>query len=122
MADYYQKFSFQWDVGSEVIAAEIVSAADKVEDGDDPWDFQAHQDGTKIWFHDEFSGPDHVAEFIQGQMVKHDLKSPVEFEWSNDCSKPRLDAYGGGACIVTQTDIRTLSTQQAIERLRREVV
>lgn len=27
----------------------------------------------------------------------------IEFEWANTCSKPCLDAFSGGACIVTAT-------------------
>jgi hypothetical protein len=34
----------------------------------------------------------------------------VTFEWSHDCSKPRVDAYGGGAAIITAKRIKTMST------------
>jgi len=34
----------------------------------------------------------------------------VTFEWSHDCSKPRVDAYGGGAAVITAQEIKTMST------------
>jgi len=40
----------------------------------------------------------------------------VEFEWSNDCSKPRVDAYGGGAVIITARKIKSMSTTEWLRR------
>jgi hypothetical protein len=39
----------------------------------------------------------------------------VTFEWSHDCSKPRVDAYGGGAAIVTANEIKTMNTGQWLQ-------
>jgi hypothetical protein len=38
----------------------------------------------------------------------------VTFEWSHDCTKPRIDAYGGGAAIITARKIKTMSTSEWI--------
>ena len=52
---------------------------------------------------------DGVCAFVQHLVQKFNL-NPVSFEWSHDCSKPRTDAYGGGAAYITARDIQTLST------------
>jgi chromate transport protein ChrA len=32
------------------------------------------------------------------------------FNWAQNCSKPRLNAYGGGACMVSQTESEWINT------------
>ena len=48
--------------------------------------------------------------FIQHLLQKFDQKSYVTFEWPHDCSKPRVDAYGGGAAFITIKEIKSMST------------
>ncbi len=55
-------------------------------------------------------GIDALCSLIQHLLQKCDPKSHVTFEWSHDCSKPRLDAYGGGAAFITAQEIKTVST------------
>jgi hypothetical protein len=55
---------------------------------------------------------DALCAFIQHLLQKFDPRGRVEFEWSHDCSKPRVDAYGGGAAIITAKTIRMMSTCQ----------
>ena len=38
----------------------------------------------------------------------------IEFEWSNDCSKPQTDAYGGGIAEITPDSPRTWGTWQGV--------
>lgn len=40
------------------------------------------------------------------------LNETVGFEWADTCSKPRLDAFGGGAMFVTATEIRGMHTSR----------
>jgi hypothetical protein len=47
---------------------------------------------------------------VEHLLQKFDPKSYVTFEWSHDCSKPRVDAYGGGAAVITAQEIKTMST------------
>lgn len=62
-------------------------------------------DDHGIWIHtDESCNPEHVAWFIQAIMIKFNIKEPFIFEWAYTCSKPRLDSFGGGACMVTQEE------------------
>jgi hypothetical protein len=39
----------------------------------------------------------------------------VTFEWSHDCSKPRADAYGGGAALITAKNIKTMNTSDWLQ-------
>jgi len=43
----------------------------------------------------------------------------VALEWSHDCSKPRVDAFGGGAALITARKIKTINTG---EWLHREII
>jgi hypothetical protein len=67
------------------------------------------QDG--IWFYTEENGePSHVADFVQEFLKRFDRPDVWVMEWSNWCEKPRLDAYGGGAVVVTKDGQEWLST------------
>ena len=59
---------------------------------------------------------DAVCAFIQHLLQKFDPRGRVAFEWSNDCSKPRVDAYGGGAALVTARKIKSLTTGAWLHR------
>jgi len=78
------------------------------------WQFETDVDnsGTNhgLWLHSMYGGVDAVCAFIQHLLQKFDPKSHVTFEWSHDCSKPRVDAYGGGAAFITAKEIKTMST------------
>ena len=96
--------------GDEVPADFPTSLADAIEG----WDFEteADNDGKQfgLWFHSDYGGIDSLCAFLQYLLQKFDPTGRVEFEWSHDCSKPRPDAYGGGAAIVTAKKIQTMST------------
>jgi hypothetical protein len=57
---------------------------------------------SHLWVtHDERFDVEEAALLAQAILRQFDKKSFVAFEWACDCSKPRLDAYGGGSCVVT---------------------
>jgi hypothetical protein len=59
-----------------------------------------------LWFHSEDGGNiDSVCMFIQYLLKKNDMKNAVGFEYALTCSKPRIDAFGGGACMITADKI-----------------
>ena len=75
------------------------------------WHFETEKDENhSIWLHSQDGGIDAACAFIQHLLKKFNPEGRVEFEWSNDCSKPRLDAYGGGAALVTAQEIKTMNT------------
>lgn len=65
-----------------------------------------------VWFHaDEGVGSlEHLAEFIRMFLRKFDIKEPWSLTWSETCSKPRLDAFGGGAVVVSKDAVKWLNT------------
>ena len=46
----------------------------------------------------------------------YDPTGRVTFEWAFDCSKPRTDAYGGGAAIITARRIKTMNTSEWLSK------
>ena len=80
------------------------------------WQFETEAEhesgGWGIWLHSADGGIDAACVFIQHLLQKYNPQGRVEFEWSNDCSKPRLDAFGGGAAIVTASEIKSISTSE----------
>ena len=63
-----------------------------------------------LWLHSMYGGVDAVCAFIQHLPQKCDQKGYVTFEWSHDCSKRRVDAYGGGAAFITAKEIKSRNT------------
>lgn len=72
---------------------------------------------------DESGNPDHVAWFIHKIMQYFGHTEPISFEWANTCSRPKLDAFGGGAATVTpeyvQWHIPGDYAWEAMERYKR---
>ena len=133
MADYFTNFSFIITLPSaeaQAYALELHSQASASFSGDalpedfpdelkssvEDWCFEAdadHSDGKPaLWLHSSNGGIDAVCAFVSHLLEKFDPQGRVEFEWSNDCSKPRTDAYGGGAALITATEIKTMSTSE----------
>jgi hypothetical protein len=77
------------------------------------WRFEAQASASNdwsLWLHSADGGVDAICAFIQHLLQKFDPQGHVAFEWSHDCSKPRADAYGGGAALVTAWEIKTMNT------------
>lgn len=131
MADYFTSFSLVVPLPDEVAQqyalqlAQIMSDAGQddtlpesipqcIRDEMENWTFETvpASEPHGIWLHSEFGGIDAVCAFIQHLLQKFTPDARVTFEWSHDCSKPLTDAYGGGAAIITATDIKTMSTSE----------
>ena len=133
MSNYFTYFSLVLplpDEAAQAYAIELFHKGSSIQQGDEaPADFPpALADATEewwfeiepenspgqfgLWLHSENGGIDAVCAFIQHLLEKYHSTEQVTFEWSHDCSKPRTDAYGGGAAIVTATEIKTMSTSQ----------
>ena len=73
-------------------------------------------DGLDVYFiGEEYANVDFVASFVQQIMLKFNLIEPVGFQYCRSCSKPRSDAYGGGAVVVTQTEVMLMDSQGWME-------
>ena len=111
MADYFTHFSCQIDVGSADKAARALAlfqslrAADQ--DTDDPevagFDLvrQDAPDGNILWIHDDEHGDvEAVIRFMLRLADDFNLTGLWEFQYALTCSKPRLNAFGGGAHVI----------------------
>ena len=138
MADYYTKFSFILSLPDEAAqkhALDLDSQARRSQFDDEPdndvpaslveavedWSFETEAesspDNWEIWLHSESGGVDAVCAFIQYLLLTFAPEDRLTFEWSNDCSSPRLNAYGGGAAVITAKKIQTMSTSQWLDNL-----
>lgn len=101
--------------GDELPANFPTSLAEVIED----WTFETEADSSEgehgVWLHSDTGGVDAMCAFLQHLLQKFEPQGHAAFEWSHDCSKPRVDAYGGGAALVTALDIQTLSTGQWLQ-------
>ena len=74
-----------------------------------------------LWLHSSAGGIDAVCAFIQHLLQRFTPDGHVTLEWSNDCSKPRVDTFGGGAALITARKIKSISTgewlHQQVSRL-----
>lgn len=80
------------------------------------WGIRAEVD-KNVWFTDEDGGPnlDGLAQLIQ---IFHQRFRPLgihTFRWSETCSRPRVDAFGGGVMVITAKEIKALNVSQAEE-------
>jgi hypothetical protein len=138
MADYFTNFSLIVPLPTEAAqqyALALAEAAGSAMMQDDPllddfpaalreviedWRFETDanepSNGWGLWLHSQDDGVDAVCAFVQHLLQKFNPQGPVTFEWSNDCSKPRVNAYGGGAALITAHKIKTMSTGQWVHR------
>lgn len=108
MADYFTHFSCLLDMRTPENAAralELYNDQPEDEDGlrlSDGFLLSLEGgSGTELWIYDDGSGdPERVIEFVLLCAETFDLKGLWGFEYANTCSRPRLDAFGGGAHVV----------------------
>ena len=126
MADYFTNFSFihplkedreyalnlftnacsgRWD--QEALPADFPAALKEVLED---WHFELETCDAGLWLHSQSGGIDAVCAFVQHLLQKFNSSECVTFQWSDDCSQPRTNAYGGGAAIITTSEIKTMNT------------
>ena len=137
MADYFTNFSIVINLASKKQQAYALDLAYKatiahrdeqlpddfpqaLKNAIEDWQFETEADSsiTKhgIWLHSTYGGVGSACLFIQHLLEQFDPKSYVAFQWSEDCSKPRTDAYGGGAAVITAKKIKTMSTADWLQK------
>ncbi len=110
MADYYTQFSCIFQVGSAENAAkaddirgELAAELDRREGATLGFAMQVDHKSRPgaLWIgSDECGEPEHVIQFVLRCAEALDLTGLWGFTWSLCCSRPRLDAFGGGARII----------------------
>lgn len=141
MADYYTKFSVTISLPTEEAqdyALDLFERVSELRDNEgdrtglpaevnddgliEGWAFQCETDGSSdgfgLWIHSVDGGMDGAMGFIQHLLAKFTPAEHIEFEWSNDCSKPRLDAFGGGAAFITAEKIEYMTTTEWLNTQR----
>ena len=137
MANYFTNFSLIFSLPSQeaqTYALELAAEASRIQQGDEApddfptdladitedWSFDTDavtaENKPGLWLQSNSGGIDAVCVFIQHLLQKFDPQGRVTFEWSNDCSQPRIDAYGGGAAIITAKKIKTMSTWEWLHK------
>ena len=139
MADYYTNFSLILpliDVAQKQYALNLSQTAqhcrfeeselppdfpESLKDHLEDWVFELKDQDEGIWVHSDSGGIDAVCAFIQHLLQRFQLTYRVSFEWSHDCSKPRTDAFGGGAAVISAKEIKTLTTSEWLQEQTRHV-
>ena len=112
MADYFTQFSCVLDVGTPdkaVAALDLFLRLREEEEASDDPEFSGFAlslpDGpgsSALWFHDDDGQGDveGVIRFVLRLAEEIDLSGLWGFEVAYTCSRPRLDAFGGGAHVI----------------------
>ena len=111
MADYFTHFSCLLDLGSPDNAARALAlfqelrAADQDADDQEVSGFdlvrQDALEGSALWIHDDEHGDvEAVIRFVLRFAEELDLIGLWGFQYALTCSRPRLDAFGGGAHVI----------------------
>ena len=111
MADYFTHFSCLLDVGTPDKAARALalfqSLREAGQDADDPeiagFDIvrQYAPEGSALWIHDDEHGDvEAVIRFVLRLADELDLTGLWGFDYAHTCSRPRLEAFGGGAHVI----------------------
>ena len=126
MADYFTHFSCLLDVGTFDKATRALalfqSLREADQDADDPevagFDLvrqDAPEDST-LWIHDDEHGDvEAVIRFVLRLAEELDLTGLWGVQFALTCSRPRLDAFGGGAHVIdlgARKSIGWTSTQE----------
>ena len=110
MADFFTHFSCVLDVGTPDNTARALDLYNALMDEnaqeDPPSDafllsIQPEHGGSQLWIRDGAMGdPQTVITFVLRCAEVLDLKGRWGFQWANTCSRPRIDAFGGGAQVL----------------------
>ena len=133
MADYYTNFSLIMalpDVAARTYALELHQRMEEHRDDRrraagvpkslweerEGWHFACQaapgEPQPSLWLRSSDGGTDAACAFIQHLLHQFQLREAGTVEWSHDCSKPRTDAYGGGAAFITAHELRTFNTAE----------
>lgn len=110
MADYFTHFSCLLDVRTPRNAARALELYNQLSaegtSEDPPSDgfllsIEPSHGGSQLWIRDDVTGdPERVIHFVLRCAEAFDLTGRWGFQWANTCSRPRLDAFGGGAHVL----------------------
>lgn len=128
MADYYTHFSCVLDLGTADAVARALTLYTDTPANDDGLSFadgfalQADPShDTAVWMHDDDRGDvEQVIRFVLLCAETFDLTGLWGFDYANSCTRPLLDAFGGGAHVVdfgTRTSHAWVNTTDWLTRV-----
>lgn len=107
MADYFTHFSCLLDVGTPDNAARALDLYNALSEegasGEPPSEgfllsIQPEHGGAQLWMRDDVTGdPERLIQFVKICAKAFGLTGPWGFQYATTCSRPRIDAFGGGA-------------------------
>lgn len=107
MADYFTHFSCLLDVGTPENATRALDLYNQLSEAgaseDPPSDGFAlaivpEHGATQLWLHDDGNGDQEaLIAFVRLCAREFGLTGRWGFQYANTCSRPRIDAFGGGA-------------------------
>jgi len=110
MANFFTHFSCLLDVGTPENAARALDLYNKLsEEGaseEPPSDgfllsIQPEHGGTQLWMHDDETGdPERLIQFVKLCAKEFGLTGRWGFQYADTCSRPRVNAVGGGAHVL----------------------
>jgi hypothetical protein len=111
VADYFTQFSCTLDVGTPdkaVTALDLFLRLREEDEASDDPEFSGFAlslpDGpgsSVLWFHDDCQGDvEGVIRFVLRLAEDLDLTGLWGFDYALTCSRPRLEAFGGGAHVI----------------------
>ncbi|MGB6176115.1 MAG: hypothetical protein WBF43_07230 [Methylocella sp.] len=119
MADFITHFSCLLDVGTPDNAARALAlyqafmeetARDDVPSDGILLSIQPEHGATQLWTRDDATGnPQQVIDFVLRCAEAFELKGRWGFQWANTCSRPRVNAFGGGAHLLDLATRETLT-------------
>ncbi|HOV05209.1 MAG TPA: hypothetical protein PLG99_12440 [Kaistiaceae bacterium] len=110
MADFFTHFSCLLDVGTPDKAARALDLYNQLsEEGaseEPPSDgfllsIQPEHGGIRLWMRDDVTGdPERLIQFVKRCAAEFGLTGRWGFQYANTCSRPRVNAFGGGAHVL----------------------
>jgi len=122
VADYFTEFSLVVDISepekhwidrylhlSKILVDESSYELIKVVH----WESNSKDADYEAWFYSyghEYSSLNGLCELLRRFLIKFDRDDVLALQWSSSCSKPRTDAFGGGAVVISQLGITYINT------------
>ena len=121
MADYYTRFSTSIPYRTQQerlwLLAQLGEQGQDQDENDWYCDYEDDHDKKTIWVHSEESGNPHaLANLIARFQTRFDISTPWTIGWANTCSRPRIDAFDGGALAVYKGKICVASPHKLINQ------
>ena len=122
MADYYQQWSFEFEVSEAEklwLETEFAKRSDDkagADYGECPFSniYMENEDNLACFYTTEYGDLTEMVHMLE-EFVRLFKHKPIAIQWADTCSKPRPDSFSGGAAIVTDKGTHWFTTGQWID-------